>query len=55
MKINDRFNHGTPDIEPYLIQTIPIATLGLIYAAAGFEFAVVMGLGMIAGGVNTVE
>jgi hypothetical protein len=41
------------DWEPYAIQVIPIVTLGVIYGLLGFELAVVMGLGMIAGTMGT--
>jgi len=39
-------------VEGYIIQILPIAILALIYAVSGFEFAVVMGLAMIAAGVH---
>lgn len=41
------------DWEPYVIQTVPIVVLGAIYGLLGFELAVVMGLGMIAGTLGT--
>jgi len=35
--------------ESYLIIAVPIFTLGAVYAIAGFEFSVVMGLGLLIG------
>lgn len=43
------------DIEPYLIQALPVITLAVVYAISGFEIAVVMGLAIIAGGVNRTD
>lgn len=39
--------------EGYLIQVVPVIALGGIYWISGFEFAVIMGLAMVVGALNS--